>query len=91
MPRTSPYKVVLSSRERCFLEGASRKYTSSYIVVVRAKIILYAAEGKQNLEIAKRLDLPRQVVSKWRKRFCLERLRGLEDRPRRGRPPVFPP
>lgn len=91
MPRTSPYKVILSDTERSWLEAASRKYTSAYIMVVRAKIILYAAEGKQNLEIAKRLDLPRQVVSKWRKRFCKERLRGLEDRHRRGRPPVFPP
>jgi hypothetical protein len=34
---------------------------------------------------------PRQIVSKWRKRFCEERLGGLESRPRRGRPSLFPP
>jgi len=91
MPRNSPFEVKLSADERLWLESVSKKYTSSYINVIRAKIILYAAEGMQNVEIAKRLDLPRQVVSKWRKRFYRERLRGLEDRPRRGRPPDFPP
>jgi transposase len=59
--------------------------------VVRAKLILFAAEELENREIAERLDLPRPKVSKWRKRFFMERLAGLEDRPRRGRPPVFSP
>jgi transposase len=58
---------------------------------VRAKIVLYAAEGLGNDEIAARLDTPRQVVSKWRKRFYDERLPGLIDLPRGGRPPSFPP
>ena len=58
---------------------------------MRAKVVLFAAAGMENKEIGQRLDLPRQVVSKWRKRFFAERLAGLEDRPRRGRPPVFPP
>ena len=52
---------------------------------------LFAAEGLDNKEIAHRLDLPRQIVSKWRKRFCRQRLAGLEDRPRRGRPISFSP
>jgi transposase len=42
-------------------------------------------------EIAARLDTPRQVVSKWRKRFYDERLAGLTDLPRGGRPPSFSP
>ena len=41
--------------------------------------------------IGERLDMPRPVVSKWRKRFFLERLAGLEDRSRGGRPPAFSP
>ena len=52
---------------------------------------LYAAQGLRNDEIASRLDTPRQIVSKWRKRFFRERLAGLEDRPRRGRPSGFSP
>jgi len=68
-----------------------RKYTSSYRDVVRAKIAVFAAEGLDNTQIGQRLDLPRQIVSKWRKRFCHDRLAGLEDQPRRGRPRSFPP
>ena len=91
MPRKSPYKVVLTDGERQALREVAAKYTSPYYKVVRAKVVLLAAEGFQNSQIAHRLELPRQIVSKWRKRFCEERLAGLEDRPRRGRPGVFPP
>jgi transposase len=59
--------------------------------VVRAKAILLAAEGWENREIAQLIGMPRQVVSKWRKRFFHDRLAGLEDRPRGGRPSAFPP
>ena len=91
MPRISPYAVVLTGEEARWLRETARKYTSSYCDVVRAKIILLAASGLENTEIAARLDLPRQIVSKWRKRFYQERLDGLESRPRRGRPNRFPP
>ena len=91
MPRKSPYYIVLSERERNELSRRASKYTLPYFVVTRAKIILLAAEGLENDEIAKRLNTPRKVVSIWRKRFFEERLSGLEERPRPGRPPVFPP
>lgn len=77
--------------EKDELETAARKYTTSYCNVIRAKVILLAAQGLENKEIGKRLDLPRQIVSKWRKRFFYERLAGLQERPRRGRPSDFPP
>jgi transposase len=54
-------------------------------------MILMAAEGLSNDEIASRLDTRREVVSMWRKRFFEERLAGLEERDRPGRPRVFPP
>jgi transposase len=91
MPRKSPFAVQLTDEERQSLEGIARKYTSPYCEVVRAKVVLLAAEGLENTEIAQRLDLPRQIVSKWRKRFFGERLAGLESRPRRGRPGSFSP
>ena len=91
MPRKSPYGIVLSEDEKETLEDMARSYTSPYCQVVRAKLVLLAAQGLQNKEIGQRLDLPRQIVSKWRKRFFEERLAGLEDRLRRGRPRVFSP
>lgn len=91
MPRKSPWIIELTPEERKRLEAVARKYTSSYRDVVRAKIALYAADGLGNDEIAARVDTPRQIVSKWRKRFFQERFRGLEERPRGGRPARFPP
>lgn len=91
MPRKSPYEIALSSEEECRLEAMARKYTAAYFEVIRAKAILLAAKGLENKQIGECLDLPREIVSKWRKRFFHERLAGLQDRPRRGRPRVFPP
>jgi hypothetical protein len=64
MPQTSPYEIELSDAEREKLESLARKYTAPYQEVVRAKIVLLASEGYSNCEIAGRLDLPRQIVSK---------------------------
>ena len=91
MPRKSPFYVNLSSDERRSLESVARKYTSPYCDVIRSKIILLADEGLSNDLIAARLDTPRQIVSKWRKRFCLARLPGLEAQPRGGRKARFSP
>jgi hypothetical protein len=73
MPRKSPFTVTLSEDERQHLESLARQYTSPYCDVIRAKIVLLAAEGLSNDVIASRLDTPRQIVSKWRKRFSLAR------------------
>lgn len=91
MPRKSPFAILLSTQEQAELEMMARKYTSQYRSVIRAKVVLYAAEGLSNDQIAARLDTPRQIVSKWRKRFFEQRLAGLAERPRRGRPARFPP
>lgn len=91
MPRESPFWIILSQEERTTLEAQARQYTSSYCDVVRAKIVLLAAEGLSNDVIAARLDTPRQIVSKWRKRFALARLPGLASQPRGGRPAHFSP
>lgn len=91
MPRKSPYEIRLSPEERRELEARSRQHTLSYRDVVRARVILLAADGLENKELGERLDMPRPIVSKWRKRFFRERLAGLEERPRRGRPSAFSP
>lgn len=82
MPRHSPFVINLSPDERRSLEATSRKYTAPYMVVVRAKIILLAADGWRNDQIAARLDLPKSIVVKWRKRFFESRFEGLLDLPR---------
>jgi transposase-like protein len=91
MPRESPYRVLLTADEKKQLQDTVRKYTSPYCDVMRAKIILLASEGFSNKQISERLDLPRQIVSKWRKRFFDQRMAGLQEMPRRGRPGAFPP
>ena len=91
MPRTSPYVVQLTAAEREALATRAGRYTSPYREVIRAKIVLLAAQGLANDVIASRLDTPRQIVSKWRKRFWIHRLPGLEEQPRGGRPARFPP
>lgn len=91
MPRKSPYVVELTAEQRRELQARARRYTLPYRDVVRAKIVLMAAEGLDNDEIAVRLDTRREIVSKWRKRFFEHGLAGLEELPRGGRPPVFPP
>ena len=69
MPRTSPFTIELTNEERAELVSRSRKYTSPYRDVIRAKIVLLASRGFSNEAVAARLDTPRQIVSKWRQRF----------------------
>lgn len=91
MPRKSPFRIELSPDESAELNRRAEKYTLPYFEVVRAKMILMAADGMDNDQIAVRLDTRREVVSRWRKRFFKERMAGLEERSRPGRPRVFPP
>jgi transposase len=91
MPRHSPFRIQLTSEERRALEARARTYTSPYRDVIRAKLVLLAAEGLSNDVIAARLDTPRQIISKWRHRFFDQRLAGLDEEPRGGRPARFSP
>ena len=71
--------------------GLRRHYRSSYRDVIRAKIILYAAQGLSNDVIASRLDLARQILSKRRKRFSsISAWRGSKSIPEAGGLPAFP-
>lgn len=91
MPRKSPFSIVLTEGEERELQRRATKYTLPYFEVLRAKMILMAAQGMANDEIALVLATRREVVSQWRKRFFEKRLPGLEERPRPGRPRVFSP
>jgi hypothetical protein len=87
VPRQSPFAISLSAAEKRELRRRAARYTAPYMEVVRARIILMAAAGMQNKDIAERLTLPVQIVTKWRKRYFEEGLAGLDERPRPGRPP----
>ena len=91
MPRQSPFHLELTRAEQRALEARARKYTSPYRDVIRAKLVLLAAQGLSNALIAARLDTPRQIISKWRQRFFHESLAGLDEEPRGGRPARFSP
>ena len=91
MPRTSPYAIRLTRAEAAELQRRAARYTLPYFQVQRAKMVLLAAEGLSNEEIATRLDTRREVVCLWRKRFFSDRLAGLEERSRPGCPRAFFP
>ena len=91
MPKTSPFMIILTDEEAQMLHQRARQYTLPYYQVIRAQMILLAAQGLQNKEIATQLNTRREIVSQWRKRFFYKRMEGLEERSRPGRPRAFPP
>ena len=91
MAWSTPYRIELADEERVVIEQRARSSNAPFRAVIRARIVLYAAEGLDNVAIADRLDASRSFVSRVRKRFYEERLKGLEERPRSGRPLRFSP
>jgi len=79
-------EVVLTDEERVALERIARATTSEQRMVQRARTVVLAAAGWRNDEIGPMVGLSAHKVSKWRRRFCEERLAGLRDRPRPGGP-----
>jgi len=95
MPLTCADRVVLTADERDLLTRRANAACSAYRDVVRARIVLAAADGVANAQIARELGVCEDTVRRWRGRFCGQpsgqRLDGLKDRPRPGRPPCFTP
>lgn len=91
MAWSTPYRIELADEERAVVEQRARSSNAPFRLVIRARIVLYASEGLDNVAIAARLDASRSFVSRVRKRFYEERLKGLEERPRSGRPVRFSP
>jgi transposase len=78
--------LVLSDDEREVLEGFARSRKGSHQLAYRARIILLAAKGVADTEIARRVGRSRETVGSWRRRFLKRRLDGLYDEPRPGAP-----
>jgi transposase len=79
-------EIELSDEERAELEAWARRPTSAQALAQRSRIVLAAADGLKNVEIAERLGVGRPMVTKWRNRFGEHRLDGLLDEPRPGQP-----
>jgi len=86
MPSPVAVAIELSVAEREQLDAWTRRRSSAQAVALRSRIVLAAAEGLKNTEIAERVGVTRPVVTKWRNRFAEDRLEGLLDEPRPGRP-----
>jgi transposase len=86
MPSPIVVAIELSDEERAQLEAWTRRRTSAQALAQRSRIVLAAAEGLNNTEIAGRLGVHRNMVAKWRRRFAEHRLDGLSDEPRPGQP-----
>ena len=88
MPTPHAAEIVLTADERAELEGWARRRTSAAGLAMRSRIVLAAADGGTNTELAERLGLSITTVRRWRNRFVVDRLDGLLDGPRPGRPRV---
>src|SRR5579871_6723721 len=86
MPNPVAVPIELSEAEREQLEAWTRRRTSAQALAQRSRIVLLAAEGLKNTEIAQRLQIKRGTAATWRSRFAVDRLDGLVDEPRPGRP-----
>jgi transposase len=81
-------KIELTDEERAELSKLVRSKRTSVRLAQRARIVLLAADGMQNKEIAQRLGVGRVQVSRWRQRYAESRLAGIERDLPRGAPPV---
>jgi transposase len=86
MPTPTAVEIKLSDEERSVLEAWTRRGKTAQALALRARIVLGAAGQLTNQEIAELEGVSRPTVTKWRNRFAADRLAGLLDEPRPGRP-----
>lgn len=79
--------LVLTGAERAELTRWARRAKTAQFLALRAKIVLRCAEGGTNKQVAAELGIAQATVNRWRARFVEDRLDGLADEPRPGRPP----
>jgi transposase len=81
--------IALTAGERATLTGWVRSGKTEHRLVERARIVLLAGDGWGSRAIAREVGCARGVVSRWRVRFAKDRLAGLADAPRSGKPKTY--
>ena len=79
-------EIVLNAEERAFLEAQVRRHKAARSLSDRCRMILLCAEGLQSKEVGAQLGVHEHTVGKWRRRFVKDRIEGLADEYRPGRP-----
>lgn len=87
----TPIRIELSREEREELEARRRSLTMAHRDVLRATVVVLLAEGQSVSAVSRRVGKQRRIVRKWGERFVKKRLKGLSDKPGRGRVPLFSP
>src|ERR1700682_4464351 len=86
MPRVA-LPIQLSAETRCTLAKFVHSSSTPQSLALRSRIVLAAADGSNNQQIAAALKIPPITVGKWRRSFAMDGVEGLRDSPRSGRPP----
>lgn len=90
MPRVAP-AIALDPPTRAEVERLARAPSTPQALALRARLVLAAAAGHSNQQIAATFHLTPNTVGKWRSRFALYGLAGLTDYQHPGRPPKHGP
>jgi len=86
MPGPLPVPIVLTVQERRVLESGERRPKTSQALATRSRIVLACASERTNGQVASVVGVSVATVVTWRGRFAKDRLEGLVDEPRPGRP-----
>jgi transposase len=81
-----PVEITLTEGERSQLELWAKRRKTAQALALRSRIVLGCATGENNAQVARRLGVTVPTVRKWRRRFACDRLDGLVDEPRPGKP-----
>jgi hypothetical protein len=87
----TPIRIELTAAEQSELSARTRGQRMAHRDVLRAIIVLRLADGDSVSSVARQVGKTRKIVRKWGERFVKKRLTGLDDKPGRGRVPVFSP
>jgi transposase len=87
IPEAVPVEIL--KEDRAVLESWSRSFKVEHRLRQRARIVILCGQGKSTRSVAKAVGCMPRTVSLWRGRYAREGLRGIEDRPRKGKPPVY--